>query len=233
MRSFRGLFILIGAIVLVGCTLITLQLRSQWRTVRRVQCKGHLSAIALGLHNYHDVYGEFPPAYTADSNGNRLHSWRTLILPFLNQSELCLDIDLTKPWDDPANAKARDVVVNTYVCFEADLENGLTIYHAVSGPDTVFPSDGSTRRLDQIADGADRTLMVVEVSRGQAVHWMDPSDNGLDFVTLLSTTTESPHAGGTQYSRTDGSTGFLSSHMPPFARQAMTTIAGNETSDAF
>jgi hypothetical protein len=39
--------------------------------------------IALALHNYHDVYAAFPPAYTVDENGQRLHSWRTLILPWL------------------------------------------------------------------------------------------------------------------------------------------------------
>src|SRR4051812_3837711 len=49
---------------------------------RRTKCKNHLKDIALALHNYHDAYGTFPPAYIADQNGRPMHSWRVLILPY-------------------------------------------------------------------------------------------------------------------------------------------------------
>src|SRR5687767_15769954 len=70
---------------------------------RRMQCGNHLKQIAIALHNYHDVYHCLPPAYTVDAAGKPLHSWRTLILPFSEQKALYDQIDLTKPWDDPAN----------------------------------------------------------------------------------------------------------------------------------
>ena len=71
---------------------------------RRMQCSNNLKQIALALHNYHSAYGTLPPAYTIDVDGNRLHSWRTLILPYMEQDALYQQIDFSKPWDDPANA---------------------------------------------------------------------------------------------------------------------------------
>ncbi|MEL7264459.1 MAG: DUF1559 domain-containing protein [Planctomycetota bacterium] len=67
-------------------------------------CSNNVKQIGLGLANYHASWNSFPPAYTVDANGNRLHSWRTLILPYVEQQPLYDRIDLTKPWDDPAHA---------------------------------------------------------------------------------------------------------------------------------
>src|SRR5262245_60216991 len=52
---------------------------------RRMYCSNNLKQIGLALHNYHDKYGALPPAYTVDEDGKPLHSWRTLILPFMEQ----------------------------------------------------------------------------------------------------------------------------------------------------
>ncbi len=78
--------------------------RSSRGAARRAQCTNNLKQIALALHNYEQAYKSFPPAYTVDANGRPLHSWRTLILPFLEQESLYRAIDLSKPWNDPANA---------------------------------------------------------------------------------------------------------------------------------
>jgi hypothetical protein len=52
---------------------------------RRYECKNKLNAIGIALHNYQDRFGEFPPAVARDDNGNAMHSWRALILPFLEE----------------------------------------------------------------------------------------------------------------------------------------------------
>src|SRR5262245_16452317 len=73
---------------------------------RRTQCKNNLKQILLALTNYELEYQALPPAHTTDANGNPLHSWRTLILPYLDQRQLYESIDLSKPWNDPINADA-------------------------------------------------------------------------------------------------------------------------------
>jgi hypothetical protein len=55
------------------------------RSPRRPICVNHLKQIGLALHNYYSVYGVFPPAYVADESGKPMHSWRVLILPFLEE----------------------------------------------------------------------------------------------------------------------------------------------------
>jgi len=42
----------------------------------------------LAVANYHDSHGQFPPPYIAEADGKPMHSWRVLILPYLEHGEL-------------------------------------------------------------------------------------------------------------------------------------------------
>jgi hypothetical protein len=42
----------------------------------------------LAVANYEFANGAFPPPFLADASGRPMHSWRVLILPFLEQGEL-------------------------------------------------------------------------------------------------------------------------------------------------
>jgi type II secretory pathway pseudopilin PulG len=95
----------LGGIALLIAMLLP-AVRSAREPARRNQCLSQLKQIALALETYADVHGKFPPAYTTDADGKPLHSWRTLILPYMEEPQLYASIDLTKPWDDPVNAKA-------------------------------------------------------------------------------------------------------------------------------
>ena len=53
-------------------------------------------------------YGVLPPAYVADASGRPMHSWRVLILPFLDQQSLYNQYDFREPWDGPHNIKLLD-----------------------------------------------------------------------------------------------------------------------------
>ncbi|MCC7338769.1 MAG: DUF1559 domain-containing protein [Pirellulaceae bacterium] len=142
-----------------------------------MQCSNNLKQIAFALQNYETSYHAFPPAATFDSSGNPLHSWRTLILPFLEQSALYDSIDLSKPWDDPANAQAYARSVPVYHCpsLGSGLSLGSTTYLGVVAPHGFFLPTGS-RRLSEIIDSPSDTLMVVEVPSVNSVHWMQPVD---------------------------------------------------------
>src|SRR5690606_31743937 len=120
---------------------------------RGAQCLNNLKNIGLAVLNYEAAYGALPPAYTVDAEGQPLHSWRTLLLPYLDQASLYERIDLSKPWDDPANAVAFETIIEVYQCPNLNPESNLTTYAAMVGPDACFlPTE--SRRLDEIIDGA-------------------------------------------------------------------------------
>ena len=56
-----------------------------------------------------------------------------------------------------------------------------TQFVAVVGPGTMFPSDGTSRRLADVTDGPENTLIVVEVVNA-GIHWMEPKE--LDWGTM-------------------------------------------------
>ncbi len=63
----------------------------------------HLHTIALAMLDYHDTYRTFPPAVVSNKDGQKMHSWRVLLLPFLNQKSLYEQYRFDEPWDSPRN----------------------------------------------------------------------------------------------------------------------------------
>jgi prepilin-type processing-associated H-X9-DG protein len=190
-------------------------------------CGNNLKVIGLALHNYEMTYGCLPPGYTVDADGKRLHSWRTLILPFLEQQALYEKIDLSKPWDDPANKEALETYVNTYDCPSVEYERSHTTYLAVVGPNTCFPGS-KPRQFSEITDDKGLTLMVIEVGSTQSVPWMSPYDAPEQTVLSLGSSDSLPHAGGTQAAFADGSVRFLSNETQPETLHALISINGND-----
>ncbi|QDU78053.1 hypothetical protein Pan97_51330 [Bremerella volcania] len=60
---------------------------------QRMQSQNNLKVIGLALHNYHDTYGTLPPAYIPDEDGQPMHSWRVLILPFVEANHIYAQYD--------------------------------------------------------------------------------------------------------------------------------------------
>ena len=160
--------VVVGVVVLVvGVRLLIPTVSRCGSGMQRAQCINNLKQIGLALRAYEADYHALPPVVTRDATGRPLHSWRTLILPYIEQSDLHKKIDLARPWDDPVNAQALAVSVGTYRCPEHHGGEGewhLCPYQAVVGPNFCFPPEGS-RRLDEITDDAADTLMIVEVDQ--------------------------------------------------------------------
>jgi hypothetical protein len=146
---------------------------------RRRQCQHNLSQIAIGLHNYHDAFGCFPPAHVLGPDGKPWHSWRVLILPFLDEEKLYEQYDFSQPWDGPNNRELADNKPERYLCY-ADpsfATSPTTNYVAVVGPKAAW-AGSEPRSPDEFRDGADSTILLVEVA-GSGIHWMEPRDLSL------------------------------------------------------
>ncbi len=199
---------------------------------RRSQCKNNLKQIGLALHNYHEAHGQFPPAYTVDENGKPLHSWRTLILPYIDQAPLYNTINLSKPWNDPANAKACVTAIPVYQCPSPKFSAAQTSYLAiVTSNSAMRPVEG--RKMSEITDGLSNTMFVIEVPANRAVHWMSPQDADESLVLNFGPETKLDHSGGVHALLGDGSVRFLSVNLPAETRRALMSATGNETVGEF
>lgn len=220
--------VVIPAVFVLFCVLPNM--RFQTGAARRSVCMNNLKQIGLALHFYHEEHGCLPPAYTVDSEGNRLHSWRTLILPYMEQQALYSKIDLSRTWDDPVNKDAFVSRVSTYRCPSSDIPESHTTYVVVVAPDGCFRGALGTA-LSEITDGTGETLMVVEVDTSRAVPWMSPND--VDAQTLLAAAkSESlPHS-SILLAFADGSVRSLDHELTPAQWQAIISIAANDHADA-
>lgn len=230
-RSLLKIFLKVAALLGIVILIISLfppVIRSGTREAgRRTLCKNNLKQIGLALHNYHDHYESFPPAYTVDENGNRLHSWRTLILPYLEQQELYSRIDLSKSWQHSSNAEAFKKVPTVYRCPSADLTEHHTTYLCLVGESLCFhPTRG--RSISELTDGTSNTLMVMEVAQKNSVPWMSPQDADEQMFLSLNKDDKVAHTGGIQAALADGSVRFLSADLASETRRALISINGNE-----
>ncbi|WP_165247311.1 DUF1559 family PulG-like putative transporter [Paludisphaera soli] len=224
--SLVELMVVVAVIALLIALLLPAT-RSARPAARRAQCQNNLKNIALAILAYQGEHGALPPAYTVDPAGRRLHSWRTLILPHLDQGDVYRSNDLSKPWDDPANAEARAVRLSIFRCPEASRAEGATRYLASVGPDAALAPDRA-RPLSEITDGHGSTLLVIESGDEDAVHWMSPNDVAEALITKISAEPELPHNGSVNAAFLDGGVRFLRATTPLEVRRALTTIAGGD-----
>ncbi|WP_425400610.1 DUF1559 domain-containing protein [Aeoliella sp.] len=233
-KSAISVLVALLAVAVVLLLLVALLIPAQRgvpAAARRVACTNNMKQILLALHNYHDANGELPPAYTVDDDGNRLHSWRALILPYMEGNNVAEFIDYSKPWDDPANAEARDCVVETYLCPSAAFDDEhLTTYVAVVGPEFLF-SGPEPRKFSDVSDGNANTIAVLEIGYEHAVHWMSPEDVDEEFVINNVEALDTGHPGIFIAGYLDGSVHNFEQDIDRQKLRALLTIAGREPID--
>ncbi len=171
----RSVVILILFVTAVGLAVFTWM---AYREAKLVQVgKSKFSQVGLALVSYQAANGSLPPRITVDEDGNVLHSWRTLLLPFLERNDLYERIDLTKPWDAPENADAINESVEVYQHPSSSPGSTATRYLAIYGDDTVFHGSEALRssRIDV------PPIVIVEAGH-EISHWAKPDDVSLNDI---------------------------------------------------
>ena len=187
--GFRSCLLHGCVIVLTGVVLIALSI-PVWQFAvthaHAMQCSNNLKQIAVGLWEYHKANGQFPPAYIADKHGRPMHSWRVLILPYMEQESLYKQYDFNEPWDAPNNKKLLALRPRFYSCPRD--ENSIlpgatqTNYVAVVGANAAWMGE-KAKSLDDagLHDKASSTIMVVETANA-GIPWTEPKDLSLDAL---------------------------------------------------
>ena len=221
------------------CTILLIPATQATReAARRMQCSNHEKQIALALHTYHDVHEAFPPLYTVDEEGNPLHSWRVLILPFIEQRALYEAIRLDEPWDSEHNRQFHDRMPSIYRCPSSS--GGVpfrdTSYSAIAGgsfqPATKAESVVGLK-LSDVTDNTSDTLAIVEVI--EPFNWMDPTadvtvEELVDWVVRSGRVRAgSRHPGGMNAAFLDGSVRFITHEIDPEILRALATLSSGES----
>ncbi len=161
---------------LFGAALLLPAVQQAKVAAQQAASMNNIKQIGLALHNYHDTYGAFPPAYTTDENGRPMTSWRVLILPFIGENNLYMQYDLSQPWDSPQNMQiARETpTVLVSPALQTQYNPGMTNYVAVAGPNTVINTKQPVS-LRNITNGTSNVIAVVE-DANNPVPWTQPID---------------------------------------------------------
>ena len=199
---------------------------------RRIQCTNNIKQMGLAIHNYHDAQRQFPPVMTADANGKPLHSWRVLLLPYMEEYELYQQIRLDEPWDSAYNKQFHNRVPRTYQCPSAKGDmTGMTSYSVVVGKECLFNEPNAKKTFAAIVDGTSNTIAIVE--RKTPVCWMDPTqeitfEKACEGINVSANGLGSYHTGGMNVGIFDGSVQFVSESVSAAVLRALFTCAGGE-----
>jgi prepilin-type N-terminal cleavage/methylation domain-containing protein/prepilin-type processing-associated H-X9-DG protein len=89
-RRLRGFtlieLLVVIAIIAVLIALLLPAVQQAREAARRSQCRNNLKQIGLAMHNYHDVYKQFPMGRMRNVGDG--WSWSTFILPFIDQTTI-------------------------------------------------------------------------------------------------------------------------------------------------
>ena len=225
------------ATVGVSVALLLPAVQASREAARRMQCMNHMKVIVLAIHNYHDARGVLPPLYTVDADGKPLHSWRVLLLPYMEQTALYSQIRLNEPWDSEYNKQFHNVNIPVYRCPSnpniADRAN--CNFAAIAGEGFVPAKKAGSMgdyTMERLADGTSDTIAIVEVK--QPFCWMDPTaDVTLDElskgINVPGGRVGSFHTNGCNVGMFDGSVRFFNQTIDLKLLRALGTCAGGES----
>ena len=165
------------AVAGVGVALLLPAVQQARHAARRAQMANNFKQCTLAMLNFEAQHAHFSAPYTVDKDGNRLHSWRVYLLPYLEQVELFKKIRLDEPWDSEWNSQFHKISIPGFQSPLQKLKPGEATIAVVVGDETAFPAPKKPNnpvgiRVHQIRDGMSNTIMFVECL---PVCWMDPN----------------------------------------------------------
>jgi prepilin-type processing-associated H-X9-DG protein len=174
----------------------------------------------------------FPPAYTVDASGRPLHSWRTLLLPYLEETSRYSQIRLGEPWNSPHNLPLTQVHFDWLHCAQDKSAGDFdTSYVAIVGSGTIW-DPARVHNVKSVRDGLSNTILLVEM-QNSGIKWAEPRDLDLSNLPLGITKQNLPkwlsaHSGGFHAVFADGSVRLISSQIPWQIFMALLTEDGGE-----
>ncbi|MCO8121816.1 DUF1559 domain-containing protein [Stieleria sp. TO1_6] len=140
---------------------------------RRRHAFRSIKKIAQALERYHQKEGIFPPPYKTVDGGFKGLSWRVELLPYLGYETLYQKFDKSQPWNREPNQSLLELIPDEYVSPERF--DTKTNFQLPAHPTFTF-GEGRTTSQRRIEDGAENTILLLEVDDRDAVPWTSPED---------------------------------------------------------
>ena len=197
----------------------------------------NLEKIASAMNAYAADHGVYPPSKTVDSTGSPMHSWRVLLLPYLNEDDLYSRLNLDLPWDHPDNRMVTDYgSIPSVYTHPSDTSFGTgsgSAYYLITGTGTLFPPSGPLGPSD-VTDDSTQTILVIEGSPvTPPLSWTEPVD--LPFARMQGNLAGNPGnepggllEGGVAAATVDGRSHFIKNSMSSNEFLALVTPSGGE-----
>jgi len=201
-RAFTLIELLVViAIIAILIALLLPAVQQAREAARRTQCKNHLKQIGLALHNYHDVFGVFPPGRNSLAGTDYLgHSCHTRLLPYIDQAPLYNSMDLNNGFNSPPNFNTPELtMIAPYLCPSNPVVEGVNWTSRTNASPGADPNQDTARtHYEPISDsgsGRNASLsLVVANGNGLTFHnskigtrdVVDGTSNTLAFCEIVS-----------------------------------------------
>ncbi|MEJ7592324.1 MAG: DUF1559 domain-containing protein [Planctomycetaceae bacterium] len=122
------------AIIAILIALLLPAVQQAREAARRTQCKNNIKQLGLAMHNYHDVFNQFPinslqwgsPANTPEWTGTQHGTQLTMLLPYIEQAPLYNSINFTNVNAESTVVSGKpiyQVVISGFICPTATSPN--------------------------------------------------------------------------------------------------------------
>ena len=78
------------------------------------ESKIHLKTVGLALANYSDTFGSFPPRSDRRRTQREHHGWQVMLLPYLDQQAVYVQVNFKVPWNAPENVKPFQMQIKDF-----------------------------------------------------------------------------------------------------------------------
>lgn len=228
-HTWQSTTILVVMVVLLALWLTDIRHRQQFidPASRITRCRNNLKQIGLAIHNYHEDHGVFPPAYLSGPSGEPAHTWRVLLLPYIDEQETYDLYRLSEPWNSPHNATLQDRMPEAYRCpshLDRRTADFSTDYVAVIAEHSVLAAEIPVSP-DDIAHRKKGTIFVTE-SGNRQINWMSPDDiTRLELAAALQQK-QGKHRGGNNALMADGTVKYLPPELPQDSLESLINFRG-------
>lgn len=168
----------VGCVLMIAiCGMLLWPVIDERKFQQSIACRSHMQQLGFALKAYHQAHGHYPPAYVKGPNGKPWHSWRVLILPYLECMPLYNQYRFNEPWNGPNNSALISEMPAVYSCPSNWKSRPKTNYLAVVGPQAAWL--GETPRTAEDFSDACATIQLVEIADSE-ISWMEPRDVTLE-----------------------------------------------------